>query len=136
MSIAQDNFHKTEALARHIKMMIQKDNEAACVALKQLGAVSKVTTVVKPDLDLSMCPQHETAGQTDGLTLTLQDIGSARTYLDIHGAIRASPTTEVTKSVITALCSLVLSSMAIASWDDSQEALTATGATVARKDVA
>ena len=116
-------------------MMIQRDNEAACVALRQLGAASKVTTVVKPDLDLDMCPQRETAGQTDGLTLTLRDIGSARTYLDIHGAMRASPTTEVAKSVLVALCTLVLSSMASATWGDFQEALTATGGTVARKDV-
>ena len=115
--------------------MIQKGNEAACVGLVQLGANVKVTTVVKPDLGLSMCPQHETAGQTDGLTLTLRDVGSARTYLDIYGAIRASPTTEVTKSVLAALCTLVLSGMASATWDDFQEALTATGGDVARKDI-
>ena len=33
----------------------------------------------------------------DGLALSLKDVGSARHYLDIHSAIKASPTPEVTK---------------------------------------
>ena len=72
--------------------MIQKDNEAACVGLVQLGAAVKVNTVVKPRVDLDTYYHHETAGQTDGLTLTLKDVGSAWTYLDIHHAIKASST--------------------------------------------
>ena len=117
-------------------MMTQRGNEATCVALRQLGAASKVAAVVKPSLDLDARPLHETAGQTDGLTLTLQDVGSARAYLDIHGAIRASHTTEVAKSVLTAICTLVLASMANAAWDDFQEAMSAmVGGSFARKDV-
>ena len=133
MNITHDSFHTSESLLRDIKMMIQRANEAACVGLVQLGAAVKVNTVVKPRVDLDTYYHHETAGQTDGLTLTLQDIGSSRTYLDIHGAIRASPTTEVTKSVLTTLCALVLSSMANATWDDLQEAMgTMVGRSIAR----
>ena len=116
--------------------MIQKDNEAACVGLAQLGAAVKVNTVAKLRLDLDQCPYHETARQTDGLTLTVKDVGSARSYRGIHHPIRTSPATEVTKAVLTALCTLVLSSMASASWDDFQVAFeTIAEGSVARKVV-
>ena len=99
-------------------------------------APRKVNTVVKPRVDLGAYYHHETAGQTDGLTLTLKDLGSTRTYLDIHHAIRPSLTTEVTNAALASLCTLVLSSMASASWDDFQEAFeTMAEGSVARKDV-
>ena len=70
MNSTQDSFHTSESLVKDIKRMIQRDNEAACVGLVQLGAAVNVNTVVKPRVDLGTYYHHETAGQSDGLTLT------------------------------------------------------------------
>ena len=128
MNSTQDSFHTSESLVKDIKRMIQRNNEAACVGLVQLGAAVNVNTVVKPRLGLG--PTTRRQGSPTGSR------SLARTYLDIHHAIGTSPTTEVTKSVPTSLCTLVLSSMASASRDDFQEAVeTMAEGSVARNDV-
>ena len=75
--------------------MMQKDNEAACVSFVQFGASLKATTVVAPRIDLSYCPGRVVAGDTDGLTLSLKDVGAAKHFFDISKAIKASPTPEI-----------------------------------------
>ena len=91
ISVSRESLNNSAKWVQEIKTMIQRDNEAACVGLVQLGAAVKTNTVVKPNVDLDAYYHHETAGETDGLTLSLKDVGSARTYLDIHHAIRTSP---------------------------------------------
>ena len=116
--------------------MIQKDNEAACVGLMQLGAALKVSTVVPPRLEQSNYPSMEVAGDTDGLAFGLKDVGSAKPYRDINTAIKASSTPEVTKSILTLICAMVMSSMATAARADFKSAMDhmAEGA-IAKKDV-
>ena len=117
--------------------MIQRDNEAACVGLKQLGAAAKASAVVQPDLDLPLYPNLVVARGKDGLTLNLQDVGSAKTHLDIHTTIKGNPTPEVTKAVLSSICTLIVSSMGTASWADCRSALDLMApGSIAQKDMA
>ena len=77
--------------------MIQQDNEAACVGLVQLGAAVKVDTAASPKMDLENYPCLTVAGDTNGLALTLADVGSAKTYLKNHTAIKGNSTPEVAR---------------------------------------
>ena len=104
----------------------------------RLGAAMKVSTVVAPRLDLDSYPYLTAAGDTDGLALSLKSVGSARHYHDIHSAIKASPTPEVTKEVVTPICSMILSSMATSAWADFKTAIdsiTEAGGARSKKDV-
>ena len=103
--------------------MVQKDNEAACVGLVQLGAAVKVSTVAPPTLEMGNYPSMTVAGDTDGLTLSLEDVGSTKSYLDIHTAIKANSTPEITKEILASVCSLIISSMGATAWTDFKIAL-------------
>ena len=84
------------------------DNMMAAAGLQALGATQRAETVVCPKRVFDMCPFATFASGDDDVTLQESDIGSAREYLNIHGAITAQCSDFSSDQIVSEIVKAVL----------------------------
>ena len=112
-------------LAKDLKNLITRDNQDACAALGKSGASQMPAKVVLPNTAMRGHEHLQVIGDTDGLTLKKVDTNSSKLFLNIHGAVRRSPTQEVDRKVLSALSALIVGALTTATWEEFEAALTA-----------
>ena len=101
MFIVADTLSFVDEVIYDFCRIIKNDNEVAANALRALGAVQQIVPIKGPQgVDL----QYSTiAGETDRFTLKKDDLPGARSFLDIHSALKKEPKETTETDVLGAL---------------------------------
>ena len=89
-------------LIADLKHIITQDNDAACVALRDIAVAQESSRAKSPSRHqpVLLHASLRRVGATDGFTLKKKHNGLSKQYLNIHGAPRRSPKREVDRKAL------------------------------------